>query len=44
MAQLAEMATLDRIAASKGGKKKEGGMNAAVASTEKIRQWVSEQA
>lgn len=37
------MATLDKMAASKGGKKKEGGMNAAVASTEKIRSWVSNQ-
>jgi hypothetical protein len=35
------MATLDKLAASKKGKKKETGMNAAVASTEKIRQWVS---
>lgn len=35
------MATLDKIAANKKGNKKETGMNAAVASTEKIRHWVS---
>lgn len=33
------MATLDKLSAKKG-KKKETGMNAAVASTEKIRHWV----
>jgi hypothetical protein len=36
------MATLNKIeSGKKSGKKKESGMNAAVASTEKIRQWVS---
>ena len=36
------MATLDKMSQEKGHKKaKAGGMNAAVASTEKIRSWVS---
>lgn len=35
------MATLDKIAEEKKGKKKQkGGMASAVSSTEKIRQWV----
>lgn len=36
------MATLDKIASEKKGKKtkKKGGMASAVSSTEKIRQWV----
>lgn len=37
------MATLDKMSQDKKGKKNKGGggMNAAVASTEKIRSWVS---
>ena len=35
------MATLDRMAQEKTGKKKDTGMAGAVASTEKIRTWVS---
>jgi hypothetical protein len=36
------MAAIDRMAADRSGKKKkEAGMGAAVASTEKIRHWVS---
>lgn len=35
------MATLDRMAQERSGKKKETGLAGAVASTEKIRQWVS---
>ncbi len=39
--EIAELAKLDNLGAKDKGKEKKGGMSSALASNEKIRQWVS---